>query len=247
MIKTNLTGVYFRETQTNNKPDKTYYITYKDNLNKKIWLKIGNYSQGIREAYCNQKRNEILTKQRNGEEPPIILQKKKRTILSIETLATEYFKGKNINGSTFNHYKVHILPYFIKHDIDLLDKKSIEAKKDERLTSSGNLIGFNFYHTSWGLTPPTAFYDWLYINTLNSHKELHSDLLNYNAFTDIEFNPKKSLNCQAYSVAMFVSIYKRNLINLIKKPNSFLKLYSDYHVSNTVNENKKFILQRNLF
>ena len=126
MIKTNLTGVYFRETQTNNKPDKTYYITYKDNLNKKIWLKIGNYSQGIREAYCNQKRNEILTKQRNGEEPPIILQKKKRTILSIETLATEYFKGKNINGSTFNHYKVHILPYFIKHDIDLLDKKEIE-------------------------------------------------------------------------------------------------------------------------
>ena len=126
MIKTNLTGVYFRETQTNNKPDKTYYITYKDNLNKKIWLKIGNYSQGIREAYCNQKRNEILTKQRNGEEPPIILQKKKRTILSIETLATEYFKGKNINGSTFNHYKVHILPYFMKHDIDLLDKKEIE-------------------------------------------------------------------------------------------------------------------------
>lgn len=82
---------------------------------------------------------------------------------------------------------------------------------------------------------------------MNSHKELHNDLLNYNAFTDIEFNPKKSLNCQAYSVAMFVSIYKRNLINLIKKPNSFLKLYSDYHVSNTVNENKKFILQRNLF
>ena len=39
MIKTNLTGVYFRETQTNNKPDKTYYITYKDNLNKKIWFK----------------------------------------------------------------------------------------------------------------------------------------------------------------------------------------------------------------
>lgn len=82
---------------------------------------------------------------------------------------------------------------------------------------------------------------------MNSHKNLHNDLLNYNAFTDIEFNPKKSLNCQAYSVAMFVSIYKRNLINLIKKPNSFLKLYSDYHVSNTVNENKKFILQRNLF
>ena len=58
MIKTNLTGVYFRETQTNGKADKTYYITYKElNTNKKIWLKIGKFSEGIREAYCNQKRN----------------------------------------------------------------------------------------------------------------------------------------------------------------------------------------------
>lgn len=131
--------------------------------------------------------------------------------------------------------------------LDILDKTSREAKKDERLTTSGNLIGFNFYSTSWGLTPPTAFYDWLYINTLNSHKELHKELLNYNAFTDIEFNPKKSLNCQAYSLAMFVSIYKRNLISLIKKPDLFLKLYSDYVISNTVSENKNVVLQSNLF
>lgn len=131
--------------------------------------------------------------------------------------------------------------------LDIFNKTSKEAKQDKRLITSGNLIGFNFYHTHWGLTPPTAFYDWLYINTLNSHTKLHHDLLNYNAFTDIEFNPKKSLNCQAYSVAMFVALYKRNLINLIKKPQNFLNLYSDYHTSNTISENKKIILQRELF
>lgn len=131
--------------------------------------------------------------------------------------------------------------------IDIFNKNSRDAKKDERLVNSGNLIGFSFYHTHWGLTPPTAFYDWLYINTLNSHKELHSNLLNYNAFTDIEFNPQKSLNCQAYSVAMFVALYKRKLINSIKNPNNFIKLYSDYLVSNTISENKKIILQKSLF
>ena len=52
-------GVYYNELISG---DKTFYITYKDNQ-KKIWVKIGKYSEGVREAYCNQKRNEIITKQ----------------------------------------------------------------------------------------------------------------------------------------------------------------------------------------
>ena len=67
-IKTNLIGVYFRNTTTNSKSDKTYYITYKDIDNKTKELKIGKFSEGVREAYCNQKRNEIITKQRLGED-----------------------------------------------------------------------------------------------------------------------------------------------------------------------------------
>ena len=62
MNKTKITGVYYRELKTNDKDDKTFYITYKDTIaNKKVWLKIGKYSEGVREAYCNQKRNEIIT------------------------------------------------------------------------------------------------------------------------------------------------------------------------------------------
>ena len=59
---TNLTGVIYRDSITNGKSDKTYYIRYKDDSNKTIEVKIGKYSEGIREAYCNQKRNEIITK-----------------------------------------------------------------------------------------------------------------------------------------------------------------------------------------
>ena len=50
--------------------------------------------------------------------------------------------------------------------IDLLEKKSIEAKKDPRLNESGRLIKYQFYGQEWSLEPKTAFYDWLYINAL---------------------------------------------------------------------------------
>ena len=67
-IKTTKTGVYYRKTITNTKPDKTYYIIYKDLNNKTKELKLGKFSEGIRENYCYQKRNEIITKIRLGEE-----------------------------------------------------------------------------------------------------------------------------------------------------------------------------------
>ena len=126
MIKTNITGVYFRETITNNKSDKTYYITYKDSNAKKIWVKIGKYSEGIREAYCNQKRNEILTIQRNGELPPIIAKRKKRIIISIENIANQYFNDKpTINKIVKSYYKNHILPFFKDYDFENISREDI--------------------------------------------------------------------------------------------------------------------------
>ena len=90
-------------------------------------------------------------------------------------------------------------------------KVPIEAKKDERL-KNGNIIGFKFNNIFWNNEPKSAFYDWLYINALTKREDLIKELLNYSAFTDIEFNPKKSINCQARSCAIFVSLYKQNLL-----------------------------------
>ncbi len=89
---------------------------------------------------------------------------------------------------------------------DLLNKTSREARNDERLKTSGNLLGFTFFGESFPLEPKTFFYDWLYINALLNNKHLISQLQNYDGFSDIEFNEKKSLNCQAYSLALFSSI-----------------------------------------
>lgn len=95
---------------------------------------------------------------------------------------------------------------------DLLDKTSREAKKDLRLHESGNLIKFQYGEEEFPLNPKTYFYDWLYINTLNNAKDLQEEILDYDAFTDIEFNPNKSINCQARSAAIFVSLKKSNLL-----------------------------------
>jgi hypothetical protein len=63
------------------------------------------------------------------------------------------------------------------------------------------------------LEPKTLFYDWIYINALNKKPNLYKKIINYNAFTDIEFNPERSINCQAKSVALFIALYKQGVLN----------------------------------
>lgn len=89
--------------------------------------------------------------------------------------------------------------------LDLLDKSPWEIKKDKRLRESGKLVGFRFLSSEFPTKPLTVFYDWLYINAVSVH-EYSDKLTSYAGFTDIEFNPKKSVNCQAYSAALYVSL-----------------------------------------
>lgn len=90
--RTKFTGVYYRETTTNDKPDKTYYITFKNSQNKMQELKIGKFSEGIREQYCNLKRNEILTKLRLGEE--VHLKHRQKDKIYLKNIAEEYFNTR---------------------------------------------------------------------------------------------------------------------------------------------------------
>ena len=123
---TNLTGVIFRDSITNGIADKTYYIRYKDNDNKVVELKIGKYSEGIREAYCNTKRNEIVTKLRNGEEAPSTAKRKKRVILSIDTVANNYFNEKTKIDRTLKAYYVnHVFPFFKDYDFENITNTEI--------------------------------------------------------------------------------------------------------------------------
>lgn len=101
---------------------------------------------------------------------------------------------------------------------DLLAVSPRDAKRDERLRTNGKLTGFVFDGKTYPTEPKTAFYDYLYISALLENPALAETVLSYDVFTDIEFNPQKSLNCQAAAAARFVSLYR---LGLLKEPFSF--------------------------
>jgi hypothetical protein len=109
------------------------------------------------------------------------------------------------------------------------EKEIGEAKRDPRLQNSGNLIGFRFEGFDFPLEPKTAFYDWLYISFLKNFRDWAPKLYAYGGFTDVEFNPHRSINCQARSCALFLSLMRRNLLDkAIESPQAFIALLSDF-------------------
>ena len=116
---------------------------------------------------------------------------------------------------------------------DLLEAPPRQAKKDERLITSGALVGYNDFGMEWNLEPLTMFYDWLYVNALKQHPQLHEEVMQYQAFTDIEFNPNKTIHCAAYSLALFVALNKRELLDNVEDPIAFYDLCEGFKVSNT--------------
>lgn len=117
---------------------------------------------------------------------------------------------------------------------DLLEKRSADAKRDPRLNEHGRLVKFRFFGVDWDVEPRTAFYDWLYINALHRQSELAEEVVGFEAFTDIAFNPERSLNCQAYSAALYVSLHSRGLLTeaLFGDRSAYLNLIAGATVSN---------------
>ena len=96
---------------------------------------------------------------------------------------------------------------------DMYYKSPRDAKRDERLKKSGNLVGFRFEEIDWELEPKTAFYDWLYLQAFLKSNLPTEQIRLYTAFTDIEFNPTRSVNCQARSCAIISSLLQVNLLS----------------------------------
>lgn len=90
--------------------------------------------------------------------------------------------------------------------LDLIFEDSRTSKRDPRLRESGKLLRFRFKGREYPLTPATGFYDWLYLNALFPHRIWLKRIQKCIGFTDIEFNPERSLNCQARSLATFVAL-----------------------------------------
>ena len=112
--------------------------------------------------------------------------------------------------------------------VDLFNASSRAAKTDRRLRESGELVGFRYLTDQFPLDPKTYFYDWLYASALCRHDKLVEQVMMFDAFTDIEHNPERSINCQARSVAKVVGLARAGLLaDALQSPRAFLEL--GYH------------------
>lgn len=108
---------------------------------------------------------------------------------------------------------------------ELYEMSGRKIKKNLRLKKAGKITGFNLMGMKWDLKPETAFYDWLYIHALDQNPQLNNELIKYDGFSDIEFNPKKSINCQARSAALYVAFHKNDmLIKALSGKSVYLKM-----------------------
>ena len=90
---------------------------------------------------------------------------------------------------------------------------------------------FKFGDEEWPVEPKSAFYDWLYIRALCESEAtdgVRDRLRQYDAFTDIEFNPRKSFNCQARSCALFVALAGRDALHRTETRDAFLELLEEH-------------------
>jgi hypothetical protein len=90
--------------------------------------------------------------------------------------------------------------------LDLMQEAPADARRDRRLKTSGPLVAFECEGERWRLTPRSMFYDWLFLRGLTQSPDRLLAILRFDAFTDIEFNPKKSVNCQARACAICVGL-----------------------------------------
>mgnify|MGYP002629952717 CR=1 FL=1 len=120
-------GVYLNKLADG---DTSYSITYKNDDNKKVWFTVGKKSSGITETYAYNKRNEFINKIKLGEEPTAVTNKKKKDIITLDSVAVDSYKLKEMhnrnNQKSQRKYEMHVTPSLGKRDIKSITSSDIE-------------------------------------------------------------------------------------------------------------------------
>jgi hypothetical protein len=122
----------------------------------------------------------------------------------------------------------------VKYTKDFYEEEAIckycKTRKERQLKSFGSKV-------EWPLEPKSMFYDAVYIMGLIENKELSDKLIDYDAFTDIQFNQKDEyatkkgpFNCQARSCAIFstLKLHKytdAQILEIVSTPEKMKHLY----------------------
>jgi len=129
-----------------------------------------------------------------------------------ETVEEAYQKGKIF----YDNFKVD-------------DETDIRKIRNEN--RNHKIKGFTYNNIEFPNYPESLFYDWLYMLFLYNNPKYIFEITgnNYIAFSDIEFNPSKSISSQARASAIFVSLYKKGLIrdHTFFDRDNFIKFYTE--------------------
>jgi len=139
-------GVYYRESSKrrhSGKPDKCFYITFRDQRNRFIREKVGWISEGYTAAMASQVRGERIRALRHGKELPA--KKKNQDEKTLKSIWDNEYKKEKGSKKTYKddcwRYDKHIAPVFgekkmfdispamlNKFKTDLMKKKGLSAQ-----------------------------------------------------------------------------------------------------------------------
>lgn len=126
MIKSKkYTGVYYNLLEDG---DKAFYFNYRDkNDNNKLkWVNIGKESQGYSQDITKTLRDEQLSKMNHGKDITKVSNKKKKDLITLNSLANRYFEDKKSTNERKQKYSNHIKPFIGNKQIQNITKVDIK-------------------------------------------------------------------------------------------------------------------------
>ena len=81
------------------------------------------------------------------------------------------------------------------------------------------------------MEPKTAFYDYIYVRAMLENFGKSIDLSEYDWFTDIEFNPERSINCQARSAAIYKLLLISDDLKAADSKDTWIKFHRNHVIS----------------
>ena len=109
-------------------------------------------------------------------------------------------------------------------------KNGAQIKAHLKQFAGEEVVGFCFEDYDWPLYPSSTFYNYLYLRALHQLSKKDDDLIEslrrYSGFTDIAFNPKKSINCQARVCALYVALGPSRVADILRTRETYLEFVS---------------------
>jgi hypothetical protein len=193
-------------------PNVTDDKLYEEHLIEFEWIPGIAKSQSIK---CIEKLHEAIT-EKIGLEKILEISTKSNEVLGMQLSAFNLpIKHDGIQVSVESFYQASKIFEHGGPFPDLLSSTSLNSKKDIRLKTHGELIGYMYGGINWPIKPSPNFYDYLYISALLDFPD-RNQLQRYAGFTDIAYSQtslklsnQRSFNCQARSAAIYVSLLNR--------------------------------------